>query len=274
MQNTTNVLTHVLSHLPAIQTLAYQAGEAIMQIYKTNSRGDLGLKTDQSPVTLADQTAHDYLIQGLSHLFPELAICSEEGHETQALANTEAFWLIDPLDGTKEFLAGQTDFTVNIALIVAGRSVWGLVHAPALGLMYWGGQGLGAYRQAGSQIDALTIPVREHPEGPYRIVASRSHLNAATQAWIAEWSPSELIQAGSSLKFCRLAEDLADLYPRLAPTCEWDTAAAQAVLEGAGGFVFDLQGDVLRYGKREILNPSFIASHWSWEDLTALKNLK
>jgi 3'(2'), 5'-bisphosphate nucleotidase len=170
----------------------------------------------------------------------------------------QRFWLIDPLDGTKEFIARNGEFTVNIALIDQGRSVLGVVYAPALDTLYWGGRGLGAFRL---HLGATT-PLRVAPRTtgtPCRVLASKSHLNADTQAFIDRLGHVGLVQAGSSLKFCRIAEGEADLYPRLSPTCEWDTAAAQAVLEGAGGTVVDLDGRALHYGKSAILNGSFVA---------------
>ena len=264
----------ILPRLPDLQQLAHKAGEAIMAIYQTNSRGRLLDKSDQSPVTLADQQAHQCLITGLSCLFPEYAIVSEEDAVSHARPIFKPFWLIDPLDGTKEFLSGNKEFTVNLALVHEGFPVWGLVYAPALELMYWGGLGHGAYCQKLEQITSLPKVTDSRFSGNYRIMASKSHLNDETQAWINQWGPTELVQAGSSLKFCRIADGTADLYPRLAPTCEWDTAAAQAVLEGAGGHVFDLQGQRLMYGKEDVLNPSFIASRWSWEQHLKILNSK
>jgi 3'(2'), 5'-bisphosphate nucleotidase len=257
----------IFQHLSDIQQLAWQAGEAIMTVYKTNSRGRLIDKADQSPVTLADQQAHECLVKGLSQIFQGCPIISEEDVVSHARPMNKPFWLIDPLDGTKEFLNGDKEFTVNLALIHDNFPVWGLVYAPALDLMYWGGMGHGAHAKQFEQVTALSMVMNRAFTGNYRIMASKSHLNKETQAWIEQWGQTELVQAGSSLKFCRIADGTADLYPRLAPTCEWDTAAAQAVLEGAGGHVFDLQGSRLKYGKKDVLNPSFIASRWTWEEL-------
>jgi 3'(2'), 5'-bisphosphate nucleotidase len=169
------------------------------------------------------------------------------------------FWLVDPLDGTKEFIARNDEFTVNIALIEDGRCTLGVIYAPAIDSLYWGGAGLGAFRCTGAQTVAIKVSAAK-PGETCRVVASKSHLNEATQTMIERLGDVSLVQAGSSLKFCRVAEGEADIYPRLAPTCEWDTAAAQAVLEGAGGVVLDLQGSPLRYGKPDVLNPSFIAT--------------
>lgn len=170
------------------------------------------------------------------------------------------FWLIEPLDGTKEFISGSGEFTVNIALVEEGCSVLGVVYAPAIDALYWGGLGLGASRSTASESDAISVSA--HDEAAVcRVIASRSHPNVETQALIDHLRDgAQLVTAGSSLKFCRIAEGVADLYPRLAPTCEWVTAAGQAVLEGAWGMVLDLQGQPLRYGKTDVLNPSFIAA--------------
>jgi 3'(2'), 5'-bisphosphate nucleotidase len=271
MHTATVVLAKVLENQAQIQNLARQAGELIMTVYKTKSRGNLGLKDDQSPVTEADQLAHDSLSQGLSKLFPAVIIISEEGEEVFRPIE-DCFWLIDPLDGTKEFLNGTDEFTINLALISHGQVVWGLVYAPALDQMYWGGKGLGSWRLNEGNIDKLVLIPNAESSQPCRVLASKNHLNSETKEWVNKWKDISMTQAGSSLKFCRIAENLADLYPRLAPTCEWDTAAAQAILEGSGGHVYDLNGIRLHYGKSEILNPSFIASRWSWSELLVRRN--
>ncbi len=249
---------------PLLQ-IAKKAGEQIMAIYNAEEIVER-LKADQSPVTLADLAAHNSLAPALKHL-ADWPVVSEEDEASLAFRTTASkFWLIDPLDGTKEFIAKNGEFTVNIALIEQGRSVLGVVYAPALDLLYWGGPELGAFRRHAGYTQAISVAPDTH-EQTCRVVASKSHLNEATQKFIAQLGPVSLIQAGSSLKFCRVAEGAADIYPRLAPTCEWDTAAAQAVLEGAGGVVIDLKTHTpLCYGKPEILNPSFIASR-NLEDL-------
>ncbi len=230
-----------------------------MAIY-TKGLTSFDLKEDASPVTEADLMAHRILAKELASLTDKFPVVSEEDLASQAFRrNSGSFWLIDPLDGTKEFLARNGEFTVNIALIQDGIPSLGVVYAPAIDAMYWGGNGLGAYRSMGDQTVAITVAA-PNLGNPCRVVASKSHLNAATQVMIDRLGEVSLIQAGSSLKFCRLAEGAADIYPRLAPTCEWDTAAAQAVLEGAGGVVVDLHGMPLQYGKPDVLNPSFIAT--------------
>jgi len=217
-------------------------------------------KEDASPVTEADLAAHRVLASLLKSLLPDCPVVSEEDSASQVHRQSKGrFWLIDPLDGTKEFIARNGDFTVNIALIENGRSVLGVVYAPAIDALYWGGAGLCAYRCVRDKTAAIKVAANS-AAGACRVVASKSHLNEATQSFIDRLGNVSLVQAGSSLKFCRIAEGEADIYPRLAPTCEWDTAAAQAVLEGAGGAVLDLHGQPLQYGKPDVLNPSFIAT--------------
>lgn len=235
------------------------AGDAIMAVY---SRGtpEVQLKEDDSPVTQADLASHRVLASRLKPLLSECPVVSEEDAGPWVHRQSYGrFWLIDPLDGTKEFIARNGEFTVNIALIEDGRCVLGVVYASAIDALYWGGASLGAFRCMGGQTAAIKVAASNPGQAP-RVVASKSHLNEATRSLINRLGEVSLVQAGSSLKFCRVAEGEADIYPRLAPTCEWDTAAAQAVLEGAGGVVVDLQGMPLLYGKPDVLNPSFIAT--------------
>jgi 3'(2'), 5'-bisphosphate nucleotidase len=247
---------------PLLQ-LAKTAGERIMDIYNAKDIGQR-LKDDQSPVTLADLAAHNCLAPALKQLADWPVVSEEDAASLSFRTSASRFWLIDPLDGTKEFIAKNDEFTVNIALIDRGRSVLGVVYAPALDLLYWGGPALGAHRIRGGLTQAIRVAQdtgQLTQAQPCRVVASKSHLNEATQKFIDKLGEVSLIQAGSSLKFCRVAEGAADIYPRLAPTCEWDTAAAQAVLEGAGGVVLDFTTRMpLRYGKPEVLNPSFVAA--------------
>lgn len=262
---------------PGLCQVALDAGAAVMQIYQdaTLSEAQLPDKADASPLTMADLASHHLIVERLAALTPEIPVVSEEDddslvHRTQ----TGSFWLIDPLDGTKEFLARNGEFSVNIALITDGEPVWGVVVAPALDQMFWGGRLYGSHRLSGGKATpTIASPIRVSAPvvsvKAYRVVASKSHLNAETSAFIDKLGSTELIQAGSSLKFCKIAEGRADVYPRLAPTCEWDTAAAQAVLEGAGGYVYDTSGSRLRYGKPNVLNPSFIAASVSFDELVS-----
>jgi len=258
----------------AVLELAVTAGRAIMQIYAaaqsevgTTASARLADKSDGSPLTQADLAAHAILCQGLAALTPQIPVVSEEDAQAVYQPHTGCFWLLDPLDGTKEFLAFSGEFTVNIALIDAGAPQFGAVYSPALDDLYWGGREMGAFRRQQSAVQALRVAAPPGPGQVVRMVASKSHLNAETSRFIGGFSPVELVQAGSSLKFCRVAEGSADIYPRLAPTREWDTAAAQAVLEGAGGYVYDTQGQPLRYGKTAVLNSSFIAASMPYADL-------
>ncbi len=239
--------------------IARLAGDAVMAVYGSGP-APVQRKSDLSPVTEADLAAHRVLHEQLGKLLPGCPVVSEEDDGSQAYRHGQGrFWLIDPLDGTEEFIARNGEFTVNIALIAEGLSILGVVYAPVVDTLYWGGPGLGAYRRAAGATSRLHLDPRQG-DGVRRVVASKRHLNAATRSFIDSLGQVTLVQAGSSLKFCRLAEGEADIYPRLAPTCEWDTAAAQAVLEGAGGVVLDRQGHPLRYGKPDILNPPFVAA--------------
>ncbi len=243
--------------LKALQQLVHQAGEAIMQVYKT---ADFGIETkkDDSPVTKADLDAHYLLVDGLAKLTPHIAIVSEEDPASQIVPQTHnCYWLIDPLDGTKEFINRNGQFTVNLAPIDDNAPSFGFVSTPIDQTLYRGGKRLGAWRLRDDSIEPLQTQAQESPK---RVVASKSHLNDATRDFITNLGPTTLVQAGSSLKLLRIAEGEADIYPRLAPTCEWDTAAAQAVLEGPGGKVTQVDGSPMQYGKANILNPHFVAS--------------
>lgn len=244
--------------------LVKNTGSAVMEVYDHYLSGhlvpQLADKPDQSPLTLADLAAHDVLVRGLARLTPEIEVVSEEDSNSLCKRTvSQAFWLLDPLDGTKEFLSKSGEFTVNLALVEGGRPVFGVVFAPAMDVIYWGGFHSGAYRKRGQQVESIAVSSTQTTP-LHRVVASKSHLNQETAHFISRLGQADLVQAGSSLKFCLIAEGNADIYPRLGPTCEWDTAAAQAVLEGAGGHVVDLEGNSLRYGKENVLNPSFIAT--------------
>lgn len=255
---------------PKICQLAEDAGSAIMRIYAASDGADVLVanKSDDSPLTLADLASHHVIVDGLALLTPEISVVSEEDDKSLAYRSPKGcFWLIDPLDGTKEFLARNGEFTVNIALIADGEPVWGVVYAPAMNQMFWGGKGFGSFQRTEGGIVSMTVSAPVKSGQSFRVVASKSHLNAETSAFIDKLGSADLIQAGSSLKFCRIAEGSADVYPRLAPTCEWDTAAAHAVVEGAGGQVYGIDGVRLKYGKPDVLNPSFIAASVSLSQL-------
>jgi 3'(2'), 5'-bisphosphate nucleotidase len=244
----------------AIIRLGHEAGEAILGIYKIAC--DWVEKADQSPLTVADLESHQRIVEGLSALTPNIPVLSEESPQ-DVISHRHSwgrFWLIDPLDGTKEFLKRNGEFTVNIALIDQHRPVFGLVHVPALSLSYVGIPSSGAFRFRTDFNDLCPLRVQRPADFPYRVVGSRSHPSESLGAYLSSLADYVLEPVGSSLKFCRVAEGQVDLYPRFGPTSEWDTAAGQAVLEAAGGFVVDLQNNPLRYNLRDtLLNPFFLA---------------
>jgi len=242
---------------PVLQ-LAREAGAAIMQVYAQDFA--VGHKDDRSPLTEADLAAHRIIVAGLQQLTPEIPVLSEESASVPWAERQRwvRYWLVDPLDGTREFVKKNGEFTVNIALIDRGESVFGVVHAPALDELHWGGRRLGAFVADGEAM--VPLAARRPALPPLRVAASRSHRDPRSSAAIERMGEVEPIGLGSSLKFCRLAEARLDVYPRFAPTSEWDTAAGQAVLEGAGGAVITLDGKPLAYnGKDSLLNPDFLA---------------
>ena len=238
--------------------LAEAAGQAILEVYATDF--DVQSKADESPLTQADLGSHRRIVAGLEELTPDIPIISEEsGLPAFELRRTwPQYWLIDPLDGTREFVNRNGEFTVNIALIEGNRPVLGVVHVPVQAKTYLGCRGYGAeLRVADTPADPIHVAEASAPK--VRVVGSRSHRGASLDAFITALGDSELVPMGSSLKFCVVAEGRADVYPRLGPTSEWDTAAAQAVVEQAGGSVLKLDGKPLSYNEKEqILNPSFV----------------
>mgnify|MGYP000005547917 CR=1 FL=1 len=238
--------------------LMTEANEAIMEVYEKPTP-EIGIKDDKTPVTQADLAANKVLIYGLKNLFPDIPTVSEEDSDSLYIPKTNnVFWLIDPLDGTKEFIKKNDEFTCNLALVENNVSTLGFVSVPVKGLIYYGGKLHGS--KLVSQNKKISEIKYKKNSGICRVVASKSHLNKETTEFINQIEGKvELIQAGSSLKFIKIAEGLADIYPRLAPTSEWDTAAAHAILEGAGGNVLQLNGEDIIYGKEDILNPFFIA---------------
>lgn len=245
-----------------------EAGAAILAIYQDLVRTGieqgirLADKSDDSPLTKADLAANKIIKEKLSKLTPEIRIISEEdSSQDRRNLDSGTFWLVDPLDGTKEFLACSDDFTVNIALVQDGIAVFGVVAAPALNITYWGHCQLGAFRRKSGITTRIHVNVRtEYDKNPLRVAVSKSHMNADTARFVESLGRHELVHIGSSLKLCKIAEDAVDCYPRMGPTCEWDIAAAQAVVEAAGGYVTTLDGHPLRYGKLDVLNPYFFAS--------------
>jgi 3'(2'), 5'-bisphosphate nucleotidase len=245
--------------LPQLVALSRQAGREILAVY--NSNFEVQHKADRSPLTLADLRAHTTLVNGLRALTPHIPILSEEASDIPFAERRSwsSHWLVDPLDGTREFVSRNGEFTVNVALIEQHRAVLGVVHVPTQDVTFSGLEQLGAFKQSG---DALPIRIQtQRPAAqPLRVVSSRSHAKEGAEDYERILGPYTLVKVGSSLKFCILAEGAADLYPRFGNTSEWDTAAGQAVLAAAGGSVVDLQGRPLRYNTRaELLNPHFVA---------------
>ncbi len=270
-----------MTHVDAVIALAHAAGAAILEVYR---RADLGAshKEDASPLTEADLAAHRILVEGLQRLTPELPVLSEESAlpAWQERSAWRRYWLVDPLDGTKEFLKRNGEFTVNVALIDDGVPVLGVVGVPVLGLTYAGVRGAGAWRidAAGrTPIRTRAMAGRGRADAPVTVVASRSHGADTVAQWLEAIERRvgrvETRNMGSSLKLCLVAEGSADIYPRLAPTAEWDTAAAQAVVEAAGGLVLTEQLQELRYNaKAELLNPHFFVigdPEYPWREVLA-----
>lgn len=243
--------------------IAKLAGEEILKIYEnmgTKNTVFITSKNDDSPLTQADLVSHQLLSSRLKELTPDIPVISEEGTFSCKGYHKEIFWLIDPLDGTKEFIARNGEFTVNVALITDQYPIFGVVVCPTTKTTYWGGKSLGAFKEFPDGISPIRVSNRIESDCALKVVVSKSHLNNETKRYLSKLGNYVSQEVGSSLKFCLVAEGLADIYPRLGPTCEWDTAAAQAILEGAGGVVCDFEGNRLYYGKDSSLNPDFIAS--------------
>ncbi len=241
-----------------VSAIARKAGDAILEVYATDFA--VQSKDDDSPLTQADLASHRVIMAGLAELTPAVPIISEESGlpDFAERRGWGEYWLIDPLDGTKEFVKRNGEFTVNIALIRDSRPVLGVVHVPVLGKTYTGCEGHGATRRDGDGA-AQSIRVRAAASAPIRVVGSRSHQSDSVSAFLEAAGETEMVPMGSSLKFCVVAEGDADVYPRLGPTSEWDTAAAQAVVEQAGGHVLKTDGAALDYNtKDDILNPWFV----------------
>lgn len=258
--------------LIAVRDIARAASAAIMRVYA--GEFTVAHKSDDSPLTLADRHAHDLIVGQLQALTPQVPVLSEESpaahHDYATRSQWPTLWLVDPLDGTREFVKRNGEFTVNIALIHQHRPVLGVVAIPAEGVAYGGGVGLGARLFKASQLPRAIYTQRPHRSIPV-VVGSRSHGNNETRALLGRLGEHQSCAVGSALKFCRVAEGAVDFYPRLGPTSEWDTAAGQAVIEAAGGKVIDLHGEPLSYNRRDtLLNPHFFAlgdPRFEWQRL-------
>jgi 3'(2'), 5'-bisphosphate nucleotidase len=254
--------------LPEICAVAERAGAEAMRFY--NNRNNVTLKPDASPLTDADRASHELIVQALPQLLSGVPVVSEESKDATLAPTADRYWLVDPLDGTKEFLKGTGEFTVNIALIEQHRPVLGVVHAPAIGLTYYAALDHGAFRQIQGQA-AVSIKSQPYNFSRTRVVASKDHAGPLVQALLSRLPNAELKSMGSSLKFCLVASGDADIYLRDVPTMEWDTAAAQCVVEAAGGRLLTLEGQPLRYGKPSLKNPSLITigdPSLDWRHLT------
>lgn len=257
-------LQQMNQHLEIAKKAALEAGKIILNIYNSEtSNWQIEAKADNSPLTLADKSAHNKMVEYLNQT--NLPILSEEGKSIpyKTRKNWNYFWMLDPLDGTKEFIKRNGEFTVNIALIHQQKPILGVVFVPVSKKMYWAFEGKGAFlqeeNQEPKQLNTKPFTPNPLPLKKTRIVASRSHQNDATKAFLEKQNNPEIVPMGSSLKFLILAENKADVYPRFAPTMEWDTAAAQIILEEAGGKVLqENSNQPLVYNKENLLNPYFI----------------
>jgi len=268
-----------LQLLHAVNEIAIAAGAEILDVYNSDSAIAVSTKSDDSPITDADRRAHRLIVERLRLLTPDIPLLSEESDAIDFSVRSawQRYWLIDPLDGTKEFIDRNGEFTVNIALIEEGLAVAGIVYVPVSGVSYFGGRELGAWKLERDNASApQAIQCRAvAPGNALGIVASRRHrgerLDSLLRRIEEQFAEVTLLSMGSSLKICLLAEGRADIYPRLAPTSEWDTAAAHGVLSAAGGEIVDLQFEPLRYnGKSTLLNPHFVAlgdPQYPWQRL-------
>ena len=249
--------------LEEVIKISIDAGYGIMKAY--DSSYDIVEKSDGSPVTIADQNAHNLIYDRLQKLAPGIPLVSEESNlvDIENRLSWERFWLVDPLDGTKEFIKKNGEFTVNIAMIEGGRPILGVVHAPARDLTYFATSGKGSWRQIKNHAPEK-IMTKAYHRGAVRMTSSRSHRSKPIENFCLALEeqiqlPIQHVTMGSSLKFCLVAEGSADIYPRLGPTSEWDTGAAHCVLEEAGGSVRLCDGGQLMYNKESLLNPWFVA---------------
>ena len=244
-------------YLDQVRALARVAGEKILEIY--NTEFSVEEKDDKSPLTAADMASHTAIVAGLESMTPDIPVLSEESAKIpfEERSAWQTYWLIDPLDGTKEFIKRNGEFTVNIALIDKGVAVLGVVYVPVSGVTYAACEGKGAIKDVPGEGES-TISVRKLSAGPMAVVGSRSHQGDSLKAFLAKLGEHEIVSMGSSLKICLVAEGVADVYPRLGLTSEWDTAAAHCVVTEAGGSLTDLEMQPLRYNTKDsLLNPFF-----------------
>ena len=250
--------TNLQGLIGPVTEIAISAGNRILEIYETDF--EIETKADESPLTAADKAAHNEIVAALAELTPDIPVLSEESDEItwEERSQWKEYWLIDPLDGTKEFIKKNGEFTVNIALIQGHQAVLGVVHVPVKNRSFFGCKDGGAFEctpDGATKAISVTTPVQK----PVRVVGSRSHRGELVDAYLAKLGEHVMVSMGSSLKLCLIATGEADVYPRLGLTSEWDTAAAQAVVESAGGKVIQTNGEPLMYNaKEDILNPFFL----------------
>lgn len=252
-----------LSDIQLIQKIAQEAGQAIMQVYEQpTANWQLEQKADDSPLTLADQRSNAIICQALACHWPEIPIISEEEEIApyEERKNYRYCWLIDPLDGTREFVNRNGEFAINIALVERGEVIFGLLYAPLTQSLYWAQKGAGAFVVEEGKNKRIWANTFSFEQEGLRVLGSRSHLRPATAAYIQSLNQPQFMAKGSALKFMALAQGQADIYPRLGPTMEWDTAAPQIILEEAGGQILDWESrKPLRYNKADLHNPHFMA---------------
>ncbi len=255
-------VSRIESLIEEVRKIAFAAGEEILDVYKDEASFGVEAKSDDSPLTIADQRANKLICDRLFELDSSIPIISEENKAIDYDVRKEFsyFWMVDPLDGTKEFIKRNGEFTVNIALIHQNKSVAGVVYVPVSNKMYWGIEGKGAWSTDSQNIMRLKANNYSMEDEGLSVVCSRSHLNEETSAFLDKMNHPKTVSKGSSLKFLTIAEGNADVYPRLAPTMEWDTAAAQIILEEASGKVVRADDNSpLLYNKEILTNPHFIA---------------
>lgn len=243
--------------------ISKNAGDAIMDIYET--KFDFDIKSDKSPLTKADLISNKIICSSLKKIAPDIPVLSEESSEIRyhERSKWKKYWLVDPLDGTKEFIKKNGDFTTNIALISENRPILGVIHVPAKNETFWGSKGIGAYHLIGDSVsNKKKISVSQQKKDNLRIVTSRSHPSRELKILLDKLGKFEVVSVGSSLKFCLIAKGEADCYPRLGPTCEWDTAAGEIIAESAGAIIVDLENNQIKYNEKEnFLNPYFLVSN-------------
>lgn len=244
--------------LDVVAKIAKEAGKAILPIYASDF--SVVYKNDKSPLTKADTKSQEIIKKLLENKFSGIPLLSEEGRTIpyEERSDWSLFWLVDPLDGTKEFVKRNGEFTVNIALIENNSPAFGVVYLPVSDILYYGGKRFGAFKKSGNEAAQAISVSGACPDGELVVVKSRSHPSAELTKYLEQLKVKKLVPAGSSLKFCLVAEGTADLYPRLGPTWEWDTAAGQAVVEGAGGRVVTLDNVPIFYNKKNLLNDFFV----------------